>query len=105
MTDEQTNKGDTKRDETDKPVETPKEDLTLHEKTDAATARLEAANKKTEEILNRQEKLYENQKLGGSSGGHVDAPVVSPEDKKNKQAEEFFKDTALGDAISKSNKK
>ena len=46
--------------------------LTLYEQTNAATERLEKANSKTEEILNRQEKLYEVQKLSGEGGGRVD---------------------------------
>ena len=46
--------------------ETPKE-KTLYERTNEATERLEAANKKTEENINRQEELYEKQKLGGTT--------------------------------------
>ena len=53
-----------------------KETKTLHEKTDDSTARLEKANEKTEELINRQEALYEQNKLGGTStaGGETEKP-------------------------------
>ena len=43
----------------------------------------------------RKEKLQSEALLSGSAGGHVEAKLVSPEDKKKAQAQEFFKDTAL----------
>ena len=46
--------------------------LTLYERTNEATERLEKANAKTEENLKRQEKLYEIQKLSGDGGGRVE---------------------------------
>jgi len=49
----------------------------LFDKTNAATARQEAANAKTEELLNRQEENYAKQKLGGNSnaGKEPEKPV------------------------------
>ena len=85
-----------KAEEEDKPV-------SLYDKTEAIVTRQEAANKKSEEILERQEKLHANQRLAGTAGGHVDAPKVSPEDKKTADAAEYFKDTQLGDDIKKAN--
>ena len=103
MPDEQTDKTDTEGKEVDKPVETLKEPISLYDKTEAIVTRQEAANKKAEEILDRQEKLHANQRLAGTTGGQVVSEQVTPEQKKTKQAEEFFKDTALGDAIKKTN--
>lgn len=77
--------------------------LNLYERTNAATERLEKANAKTEELLNRQEELYQNEKLAGTGGGRVESKPISEEEKKTTQAQEFFKDTALGDAITKAN--
>lgn len=85
--------------QTDKPDDKP---LSLYDKTEAMVTRQEAANKKAEEILDRQEKLHANQRLAGT-GGNVPAPVFSPEEKKTNQAKEFFKGSALGDAITKAN--
>lgn len=54
-----------------KPEDTGKGDksktATLYEQTNNATERLEKANEKTKELLNRQEAIYEKQKLGGMS--------------------------------------
>ncbi len=77
--------------------------VSLYDKTEAIVTRQEEANKKTEELLERQEKLHANQRLAGTSGGHIEAKQVSPEDKKTAQSKEFFKGTALGDAIGKAN--
>ena len=75
--------------------------ISMYDKTEAMVTRQEEANKKAEEILDRQEKLFANQRLAGTAGGHVETKTVSPEDKKATQAEEFFKGSALGDAIKK----
>ena len=65
--------------ETNKPVEdtapnteADKEPLSLYDKTEAIVTRQEAANKKTEELLERQEKLFANQRLAGTGGGHIE---------------------------------
>ena len=109
MPDEQPNAPDTKGKETDstskETTEEPDKPLSLYEKTEAIVTRQEEANKKTEELLERQEKLHANQRLAGTGGGNVPVKTVSPEDKKTENAKEFFKDTALGDAIAKSMKK
>ena len=67
----------------DKPKET-----TLFEQTNAATERLEKANSKTEELLNRQEEIYERQKLSGTSEGG--APPVKPKEETNEEIAERF---------------
>lgn len=43
----------------------------LYDKTEAIVSRQEAANKKTEELLGRQETLHANQRLAGTAGGMV----------------------------------
>ena len=77
MTDEQTNKTDTQGEKTDSPVETSEKPVSLYDKTEAIVVRQEEANKKTEEILTRQETLHANQRLAGTTGGAVEpvAPV------------------------------
>jgi len=66
------------------------ETTTLFEKTDAATKRLEEANAKTEELLNRQEELYMKQKLGGGSEAGQN-PVKPKEETDEEYTERFSK--------------
>ena len=105
MENEQTNKSDTSGTKTNKDNENNDKPISEYDKTLALVKRREEASKVELEILNRKEKLASENLLSGTSGGHVDAPVVSPEDVKTNQAKEFFKDTALGDAISKVSEK
>ena len=59
--------------------------INLYEQTNQATERLEQANAKTEELLNRQEELYMKQKLGGGSeAGISQEPEMSEEEKASK---------------------
>ena len=51
---------------------------TLYEQTNTATERLENANTKTEELLNRQEEIYERQKLSG--GTEAGTPAEEPKE-------------------------
>lgn len=103
MENEQTNKTDTGGIETDKPLAKDGEPLSAYDKALELVKRREEATKAEKEILDRKEKLAANAMLGGNSGGRVEPKLVSPEDKKKAQAKEFFKDTALGDAIVKAN--
>lgn len=96
-----TNEGDGTGAETDTPVEGGTSTSKLLTDAAALVTRQEAANKDTKEILKRQEFLKANEMLGGTAGGHVDTPNLSEEDKKKANALEFFKGTALGDAIYK----
>jgi len=59
-------------------TETSSKPVSLYDKTEAMVTRQEEANKKAEEILDRQEKLHANQRLAGTTGGHIE-PVVSEE--------------------------
>lgn len=99
---EQTNETDTEGEVANTDTENSRP-VSLYEKTEAMVARQEAANKKAEEILTRQEKLYSNQRLAGTAGGHIPPKKVDPEQKKTNEAKEFFKGTALGEAIETAN--
>ena len=72
MTDGEPNESVPAGKEDDKPVEDTKEPVSLYDKTEAIVTRQEEANKKTEELLKRQETLHANQRLAGTSGGKVD---------------------------------
>jgi len=69
---EQTNKANETGTEVNNSVEDNTQPLSLYDKTEAIVQRQEAANKKTEELLERQEKLHANQRLAGTSGGHIE---------------------------------
>ena len=101
MENEQTNKTVDTGDKDSSNSTEDKKPLSLYDKTEAIVTRQEAANKEAKEILERQEKLHANQRLAGTGGGHIEAKLVTPEQKKVSDAKEFFKDTALGDAIGK----
>ena len=78
----------------EKPKEQPADDTgegdkpkapTLYEQTNQATERLEQANAKTEELLNRQEELYQKQQLGGvTEAGKPQVPELSKEEQEAK---------------------
>ena len=105
MADEPTNKSDTKGTETNPIVENTDKPISEYDKALELVKRREEASKVELEILSRKEKLAANDLLAGTSGGHVEAPVVSPEDKKTKDAAEFFKGTQLEIDINKANEK
>ncbi len=75
MPDESPNATDTAGTQTNNPVEASERPTSLYDKTEAIVARQEEANKKTEEILKRQETLFANQRLAGTTGGSVKAEV------------------------------
>jgi len=89
MPDEQTNPIDTTGATADTPVENTDEPTSLYGKTKAIVTRQEAANKKTEELLKRQETLYANQRLAGTAGGNVEVKPTAPTDEEI--AEKFDK--------------
>jgi len=71
----QTNPADTPGAQGDTPTEDTQQSTSLYDKTEAIVQRQEAANKKTEELLSREETLHANQRLAGTSGGHVEPTV------------------------------
>ncbi|MCK5613223.1 hypothetical protein KAR91_65730 [Candidatus Pacearchaeota archaeon] len=103
MQNEPTNPTNTPGAEPTTPLAKDGEPISDYDKALKLVERREALNKEDKEILARKEKLAANQMLGGNTGGNVVAKMVSEKDKKAQQAQEFFKDTALGDAIKKTN--
>jgi len=101
MQNEQTNTTDTQRVNPDTSLAKDGEVLSEYDKALELVKRREEATKAENEVLERKEKLAANAMLGGYSGGHVEAPLVSEEDKKKAGAKEFFKGTQLEDAIDK----
>ena len=103
MENEPTNTPDTKGTETDKNLSPDGEPLSDYDKALALVKRREEATKAEMEVLERKEKLAANAILGGNTGGHVDAPVVSEEQKKVNDSVEYFKGTQLEKDIKKAN--
>ena len=63
------------------------EPTSIYDKTEAIVKRQEEANKKTEELLAKQETLHANQRLAGTTGGNVEPKEpakLSDEDYANK---------------------
>ena len=97
MSDETTNESNDKGKETDtatpKPDESTddnKEPTSLYDKTERIVTRQEEANKKTEELLKRQETLFANQRLAGTTGGKVE-PTTPPKLTDTEYADKFMK--------------
>ena len=67
----------------------------------AAAGRMENANKETARLQAVQAERDQRIALGGQTEAGQQSPKQTDEDKKKSQASEFFKDTALGDAIDK----
>ena len=64
-----------------------------------AAARLEAANKITEQLITRQEALKVQQTLGGSA--YAGVPSQTDEEKKDEAAKDFLKGTGYEDELFK----
>ena len=78
----------------EKPLSIVDEASKIRDEIRAEREKLEAAN--TEKA-----KLQANEILGGTTGGHVEAPTVTPEEQAKQGAKDFFKGTALEEAIDK----
>lgn len=87
-------------DETQKEQETPEEDPI--DKSIRLTKELKTENDRREAVVEAEQKLLSQKILAGDGGGNVPIKVLSEEDKKKEAASNFFKNTALGDAIDKS---
>ncbi len=66
-----------------------------------AAEELRKQNDRKEELLDREEKLQAQRVLGGQTEAGTEQKKTSEEDLKKERAKEYFKDTALGDAIAK----
>jgi len=93
MDDEQTNKSDTPGAQDNKPVQEDKEPVDKSEEPmsvvdEAKKVRdeIKAENDRRDEILKKEQKLEANKVLGGTTGGHVEAPKV---DKAQQLADEM----------------
>ena len=88
----------------DKEIPEPKEAPKSVSIVDEARAIRDEIKKEKEELQKaneKKEKLQTEELLSSTAGGHVEAPLVSAEEKKKAGAKEFFKGTALEDAIDK----
>ena len=101
----QTSKTEPKGTEDNKALAADGKPLSDYDKHLALVERREKVLKEEEELLEEKKKFESHTMLGGTSGGRVEPKMVSPEDKKIEGAKEFFKGTALGDDITKANKK
>ena len=75
MPNEQTNEADTQGKETDTPVEKAEETKELNPlliEAKSLAERIEEGNKKSEELLKKQEQLLADQTLSGQGGGRVE---------------------------------
>jgi len=82
MEDGKPNETDTQGKTDNNDLENNQKPTSLYDKTEAIVTRQEAANKKTEELLERQETLHANQRLAGTTGGNVD---VKPKEETSKE--------------------
>ena len=103
MTDEQTKIEDDKKPTEDTGGGDKPTTSRLVDDTNLAAKRMEEATAAAGVEREKTEKNYADMKLGGTAGGHVEAKEVSPEKAKANQAQEYFKGSALGDAIKKAN--
>ncbi len=69
----------------------------------AVAKRIEEGNKETERLQTIQIELNGKKQLGGNADAGGSAPEETDAEKTAKGAQDFFKDTALGEAIRKAN--
>lgn len=103
MTDGKANEGDTDGEEVNN--DTPNVPQTSNEPSPLEEADRINKEKATllereEKLQDRKEKLFAEEKVGGRAKTGI-TQTFSPEDNKKNNASEFFKGTALGDAIDK----
>lgn len=71
------------------------------DRAEAAVKAMEAANKKTEELLDRQEKARSDDILAGRATNGDTEPAKTEAEEKKAKAKEFFKGTQIEKAIEK----
>ena len=64
-----------------------------------AAERLEAANKRMEELVKKQEELEAKRILSGKSEAGMNAPQMSEEEKLKMEIKAYFKGTSIGQAL------
>jgi len=70
----------------------------LVDRAEAAALRIEAANKRTEELYKLNQETEARIRLGGNTGA---SPAINEGDQKKQAALEMFKGTGIEDAIKK----
>ncbi len=90
---------DPKTKEPVEPTEPPK--LSVLEETKKAIEEFKKERKEFSKIRDELQSLKSDNLLSGTAGGHVEPVVVSEAEKSKQGAKEFFKGTALEDAIDK----
>jgi hypothetical protein len=64
---------------------------------------IRAENDRRERILADEQKLQAERMLGSSAGANIPQKILTEEDLKTQQAKEFWKGTAVEDALNKYN--
>jgi capsule polysaccharide export protein KpsE/RkpR len=72
------------------------------ERAELAVQRMEEIEKRLDEKTAKLQELEANRLLSGTAGGHIET-IINEEDLKKKQAMDFWKGTAIADAIDKTN--
>ena len=103
MNDEPTNTSDTNGKETDKNVETTPTTTPLIDIANQAAKRMEDANVETARLQKVQADRDAVIALGGTAGGHIEAPVVDEKTQKAEDAAKYFEGTQLEKDIKKAN--
>ena len=90
------------------PVTTPKPEEnkpigTMYDKVEAIVAREEVLVKERRELIEREEKLFANQRLAGTAGGHIETAKVDPDKQKVIDAAKYFEGSQLEKDIIKAN--
>ena len=85
------------------PTEEPNPIVTDLDRADQIAQMQKRENDRREKLIVRDEALAARKAIGGTSNAGQETKPVSKEDKKLNNAKEYFKDTALGDAIAKAN--
>ena len=80
MTDEPTKKIDTGGDKVSAPIEENKELNPLFTEAKSLAERIEEGNKKSEELLKKQEQLLAASQLSGTAGGHLEPKEETPKE-------------------------
>ena len=75
------------------------DEQSLIEEAQKAAARLEEANRKTEELVKRQESIEARRLLGGQSEAGEKEPELNKEEQDKVDMKNYFKGTKIGDAF------
>jgi len=71
------------------------------ERAEQAVRKMEDAEKRLDEKIAKLQELEANRLLGSSAGSRIETPQLTEEETKKKEAIDFWKGTAIADAIAK----